>query len=87
LAARKTSGPHREGDEPKPVMHGDEGSDSAIVAAKRANEAGRPAEELVEPRAEAEENAEQDGTLRTPAPDAASMTRWTRCGSESTAQG
>jgi len=30
LAAREVSGPHREGDEPKPMMHGDEGSDSAM---------------------------------------------------------
>ena len=57
LAARELSGPHREGDEPKPMMHGGEGSDSAIVAVKRANEAGRPAEEFVEPRAGAEGNA------------------------------
>jgi len=33
LAAREVSGPHREGDEPKPMMHGDEGSDPAIVCA------------------------------------------------------
>ena len=72
LAARESSGPHREGDEPKPLMHGDEESDSAIVAAKRANEAGRPAEEFVEPRAEAEENAERDGTPRTPSRKGAS---------------
>src|SRR5260370_3579419 len=62
LAAREVSGPHREGDEPKPMTHGDEGSDSAIVAVKRANEAGRPAEEVVEPRAGAKENAAQEGT-------------------------
>ena len=29
LAARELSGPHWEGDEPKPMMHGDEESDSA----------------------------------------------------------
>src|SRR5271165_7492661 len=66
LAARELSGPHREGDEPKPAMHGGEESDSAIVAVKRANEAGRPAEEFVEPRAGAKENAQQRGTPRTP---------------------
>ena len=72
MAAREVSGPHREGDEPKPMMHGDEESDPAIVAVKRANEAGRPAEEFVEPRAGAKENAEQDGTLRTPSRQGAS---------------
>jgi hypothetical protein len=54
------------------MMHGHEESDSAIVAAKRTNETGRPAEEFVEPRAEAEENAEQDGTPRTPSRQGAS---------------
>ncbi len=72
LAAREFGGPHWEGDEPKPMMHGDEESDSAIVAVKRANEAGRPAEEPVEPRAGAKENAEQGGTLRTPSREGAS---------------
>ena len=72
MAARELSGPHREGDEPKPMMQGVEGSDSAIVAVKRTNEAGRPAEEPVEPRAGAEENAEQNGTPRTPSRQGAS---------------
>ena len=54
------------------MMHGDEESDPAVVAAKRANEAGRPAEEPVEPRAGAKENAEQGGTLRTPSREGAS---------------
>ena len=72
MAARKVSGPHREGDEPKPMMYGDEESDSAIVAVKRTNEAGRPAKEFVEPRAGAKENAEQGGTLRTPSREGAS---------------
>jgi group II intron reverse transcriptase/maturase len=65
-------GPHREGDEPKPMMHEGEKSDFAIVAVKRANEAGRPAEESVEPRAGAKENAGQGGTLRTPSREGAS---------------
>ena len=60
------SGPHREGDEPKPVMHEREKSDPAIVAKKPSNEAGRPDEEMVEPRAGAEENALQGGMPRTP---------------------
>src|SRR5271165_6009458 len=66
LASRESSGPRREGDEPKPAMHEGEESDPATVAVKRANEAGRPAEEFVEPRAGAKENAQQDGTPRTP---------------------
>src|SRR5215218_4361876 len=32
-------GPHREGEEPKPMMHGHEKSDPAIVAGKPANKA------------------------------------------------
>ena len=92
LAAREVSGPHREGDEPKPMMHGAEESDSAIVAVKRANEAGRPGEEFVEPRAEAEENAEQEGTPRTPSRQGAShgldrVRQAARAASPSTIQG
>ena len=60
------SGPHREGDEPKPMMHEAEKSDPAIVAVKPANGAGRPAEDPVEPRVGAEENANQGGMSRTP---------------------
>src|SRR5665213_1811872 len=48
------------------MMHEDEKSDPAIVAVKQANEIGKPVEESVEPRAGAEENAGQGGTLRTP---------------------
>ena len=72
LPARELRGPHREGDEPKPMMHGGEESDSVVVAVKRANEAGRLAEEFVERRAGAKENAEQDGTPRTPSRQGAS---------------
>jgi group II intron reverse transcriptase/maturase len=67
-------GPHREGEEPKPMMHGHEKSDSAIVAAKPANKAaysaveqsaGEPAvAEPVEPRAETKGNADQQSTCR-----------------------
>src|SRR5262249_18457867 len=56
------AGPHREGEEPKPMMHGHEKSDSAIVAM---NKAGRPAAEAVERRAEAKENANRCCTCRT----------------------
>jgi hypothetical protein len=61
----KPSGPHREGAEPKPVMHALEKSDAAIVAVKQANAGGRPPGESVEPRAAAKGNAVEDGMLRT----------------------
>ena len=43
--------PAREGEEPKPVMHGREKSDPAIVAKKPPNKAGEPVAEAVERRA------------------------------------
>jgi len=46
------------------MMHGPEKSDPAIVAAKPANNAGRPAAEWVERRAGAEGNADQQSTRR-----------------------
>src|SRR5436305_3277409 len=49
--AAKPTGPHREGEEPKPMMHGHEKSDSAIVAVKPPNETGQPAAEVAERRA------------------------------------
>ena len=57
-------GPHREGEEPKPMMHGRGKSDEAVVAVKPANKAERSAAELVEPRAEAKGNAGQQCTCR-----------------------
>src|ERR1700724_1938768 len=63
--AAEPTGPHREGEEPKPMMHGHEKSDSAIVATKPPNKAGRPAAEAVERRAEAKENANRCRTGRT----------------------
>jgi group II intron reverse transcriptase/maturase len=68
----RRTGPRREGEEPKPTMNGHEKSDLAIVAAKPTNEAGRPGEEPVEPRAGTEGNAEQTDTLRTPSREGAS---------------
>jgi RNA-directed DNA polymerase len=59
-------GPHREGEEPKPMMHGDGKSDVAIVAGKPANKAERSAAELVERRAATKGNADQQSTPRTP---------------------
>ena len=64
-------GPHREGEEPKPMMHGREKSDLAIVAMKPANKANEPtaeastgasAAEPVERRAGAKGNAHQQST-------------------------
>jgi len=57
-------GPHREGEEPKPMMHEREKSGSAIVAVKPTNKAERSAAELAEPRAEAKGNANQHSTDR-----------------------
>jgi hypothetical protein len=51
------TGPHGEGDEPKPMMNGREKSDPAVVAAKSTNEAGQPGEEWMEPRAGTKGNA------------------------------
>jgi RNA-directed DNA polymerase len=59
-------GPHREGEEPKPMTHAAGKSDVAIVAGKPANEAVQAAEERVERRAATKGNAEQQSTPRTP---------------------
>ena len=58
-------GPHREGEEPKPMMNGHGKSHIAIVAMKPANKAERSAAELVEPRAVTKGNADQQHTCRT----------------------
>src|SRR5215471_17808360 len=67
-------GPHREGEEPWPMMYGHEKSDSVIVAAKPANKAVQTAVEQsageataaepVEPRAETKGNVDQQSTCR-----------------------
>ena len=72
---RERDGPHREGEEPKPMMHGCEKSDLAIVAVKPANKveppapersaAKRKAAEPVERRAGTKGNADQQSTYRT----------------------
>jgi len=72
---RERDGPHREGEEPKPMMHGCEKSDLVIVAMKPANKAEQPAPERsaaklkaaesVERRAGAKGNARQQSTCRT----------------------
>ena len=71
---RERDGPHREGEEPKPMMHGHEKSDLVIVAMKPANKAKEPtaeasawanAAESVERRARAKGNANQQSTYWT----------------------
>ena len=47
------------------MMHGRGRSDSAIVATKPTNKAGRPAAEPVEPRPGTKANADQQSTHRT----------------------
>jgi hypothetical protein len=59
------AGPHREGEEPKPMMHGHEKSDPAIVAVKPTNKAERSAAEPAEPRAGTKGNAGQQSTRQT----------------------
>ena len=54
---RRAGGPHREGEEPKPMMYGRGKSDFAIVAVKLANKAAQAVAELVERRAETKGNA------------------------------
>ena len=61
-------GPHREGEEPKPMTHDREKSDSAIVAMKPANKASASkavTAEPVEPRAGTKKNAGEQSTHRT----------------------
>ena len=60
----RPTGPHREGEEPKPMMHGQEKSDPAIVAKKPLNEAGQLVEEAAEPRAGTEGNVVLTDTRR-----------------------
>jgi RNA-directed DNA polymerase len=73
-ALRERDGPRREGEEPKPMMHGREKSDLAIVAVKPANKAKEAhcggisevdAAESVERRAGAKGNAHQHNTYWT----------------------
>jgi RNA-directed DNA polymerase len=66
-------GPHREGEEPKPMMHGRGKSGEAIVAGKPGNKAEQSAVEPVEPRAEAEGNASQQSTYRAQSREDASQ--------------
>src|SRR5438067_12569329 len=58
-------GPHREGEEPKPMMHGHEKSDLAIVALKPANKAEKSTAEAAEGRAAAEGEAGKAGRKRS----------------------
>jgi RNA-directed DNA polymerase len=67
-AASAATRPHREGEEPKPMMNVREKSDSAIVVEKSSNKTGSrkvtPDTETMERRAEAKENAKQQSTRR-----------------------
>jgi RNA-directed DNA polymerase len=58
LEALLPSGPHREGEEPKPMMHEQEKSDSSILATKLANKPVNAGAESVEQRGEAKGNTE-----------------------------
>ena len=63
----KHPGPHREGEEPKPMTNGPKKSDLAEVAGKPTNKAGiQTAAEPVEPRAGAEGNVNGMSTNSTP---------------------
>ena len=44
----QVGGPHREGEEPKPMMHGGEKSGSVVLAMKPTNKAGKLVAEPVE---------------------------------------
>jgi hypothetical protein len=57
-------GPHREGEEPKPMVHGRGKSDPAIVAVKPTKKAEQFVAEPVEPRAGTEGNAGRQSTRR-----------------------
>jgi group II intron reverse transcriptase/maturase len=57
-------GPHREGEESKPMMHERGKSDSAVVAAKPANKAEASAAEPGEPRTGTKGNAGQQSTCQ-----------------------
>jgi RNA-directed DNA polymerase len=61
---KDTTGPHREGEEPYPMMHEHEKSDAAIGAEKLANKVERSAAEPVEQRAAAKGNSDQQSTRR-----------------------
>jgi hypothetical protein len=64
------AGPHWEGEEPKPMMHEPEKSDSAVVAVKLANKTAvsKAVAELVEPRAGTKGNTQQSHTRADPVP-------------------
>jgi hypothetical protein len=58
------AGPHREGEEPSPVKHGPEKSDTVVVAGKPTNNAARAAAEPVERRTVTKGNADQHRARR-----------------------
>src|SRR6185437_17106792 len=63
--AIQRGGPHREGEEPEPMMHGSEKSDPSIVAGKPTNNSEGAEAESVERREGAKGNTVKHGTRRT----------------------
>src|SRR5260221_3215376 len=63
--SKSWSGPHREGEESKPMKYGQEKSDLFIIALKPTNKPGRLGAELVEPRERTEGNIGEQHTYRT----------------------
>ncbi len=61
----QNDGPHREGDEPKPMMYEREKSDLSIVAVRPTNNGEQSSAELVEPMERAKGNTTQTSTCRT----------------------
>src|SRR5436309_2948477 len=58
-------GPRREGEEPKPMMHGREKSDSSIAVKTPGNKPAQTGAVLAERRKEAKGNAQRLNTRRT----------------------
>ena len=67
------AGPRRKGEEPQPMMHEPEESDSVVVATKPTNNAEKSVAEPVEPRTGTKGNADQQSTRR--AQDRASVSQ------------
>jgi hypothetical protein len=65
VGALPAGGPHREGEEPKPMMTGQEKSDSPVVATKLANKSAQAEAESAEPRGGAKGNTVWQRMRRT----------------------
>jgi hypothetical protein len=64
-AQKVRAGPQREGEEPKPMMHGSEKSDSSIRAKKSTNKPGQPGAESMEQREGTKEDTGESPASRT----------------------